>query len=362
MAVLPIQTIKEMVRIGCISGIDPEYINPGSLDMPASSEAYRLEKTFMPNEDETVRSLLEWAGASKHDLRFPLEVGVSYLVRLEGSVQLLESVYAYANPKSTTGRLNVLVRVIADGVPMYDSLPKGWNGEVWMLVQPRSFPILLAPGLPLAQVRFFDGKAFLDEIEMGLAVQEHGIFFNRSGEVLPLGRKRSHPDHLYMSIRADEGRVGWVCAGSNKPLDLTQRHIYHPKDFSFEPVIARGGEVVLHPGNFYILTTDEFVRVPPECSAELRAVDERLGEFRVHAAGFIDAGWGCGKDMEKKGQPITLEITTSEVGRLSLRHGQPIARIRFERMREKPNLLYEDVASNYLSQDTARLSKHFVIE
>jgi dCTP deaminase len=360
--VLPSQTIRRLMASGNITGIDERFINPGSLDMPAADEIYRLEKTFMPQGKETVRELLPRAGAIPHNFTTPLEVGVSYLVLLKGSIELFEHVYAYGNPKSSSGRLNLFVRAMADGMSWYDMLSPGWKGETWMLVQPRSFPVRLSPGIPLMQFRFFDEKAFLDQTGLQVMHKESGLFFDRNGEKLALTAERAHADALFMSIRADGGIVGWECAGTNKVLDLSSRNgAYLPEEFSFRPVEARNKEIVLLSDVFYILTTEESVRVSPMLSAELRPVDVRLGEFRSHFAGFIDAGWGCGKDSDGKGQPITLEISTTE-RQLSLRHLQPVARIRFERMAQPPDVPYDSAPSNYTGQANAKLSKLFHCE
>lgn len=356
--VLPSQTIRELIRCGSISGIGEGYINPGSLDMPAADEIYRLTNTFMPRKGETIRELLKLAGATPHNFSTPLERGVSYLVRLEGKIELFEHVYAYGNPKSSSGRLNLFVRAMADYVSWYDMLSKGWCGEAWMLVQPRSFPVLLSPGTALMQFRFFDEKAFLDQTGLSIVHCESGVFFDRMGEKLDLNAERSHADALFMTIRADEGVVGWECLGTNNVLDLSKKCQYRPEEFSFQPLFAHDNKIILRPGIFYVLTTEEAVRVSPELSAELRPIDVRLGEFRSHFAGFIDAGWGCGKDMDGKGQPITLEVTTTE-GELLLRHLQPVARIRFERMSKRPEVAYDSANSNYIGQADAKLSKHF---
>lgn len=254
----------------------------------------------------------------------------------------------------------MLARVLSDHTSKYDTLERGWKGEIWIQVQAGSFPVLLHPGIPLVQFRFFDNKSFLDQTHLGLAIKEHGLFFDRNGAELPPNQMRSEADSLYLSIRADDGVVGWECTGSNKILDLAARPgTYRPKEFAFKPVVAEEGEIVLLPRNFYILTTDEFIKVPPNCSAELRATDVRVGEFRSHFAGFIDAGWGCGKDLTNRGQPITLEVVISERVPFSLRHRQFVAKIRYERMSEVTDTLYDAANSNYTGQVTAKLSKLF---
>ncbi len=361
MGVLPSQTILEMMCVGFVCNVDPSFINPASLDIPLSGEAYRLAHTLMPKLGERVQDMLKSAGATLHPLDVPLEVGVSYLVRAEIKLALPSGVYAYANPKSSTGRINVLSRMIVDGVGLYDTWPAGTNGDVWFLVQPRSFPIILSPGIALSQLRFFTGKSFLDQLGLEMAHQEHGLFFDAHGKKLRVPEKgiREHADSLFMSIRAKKGEVGWRCLGSSTVLDLRKRN-YCPEDFGFEPVKARDQAIEILPRAFYILTTDEHLKVPPLNSAELRATDPRLGEFRVHAAGFIDPGWGCGGTGV--GRPITLEVVTSEATPVVLRHGQPVGRIRYEVMAGAPDCLYDDTAtSNYTGQTAAQLGKYFKV-
>lgn len=363
MGVLPSQTILEMMRAGFVCNVDPSFINPASLDIPLSDKAYRLARTLMPKRGERVQDMLRPAGATPHPLDVPMEVGVSYLVRAEINLALSSGVYAHANPKSSTGRINVLSRMVVDGVGLYDIWPAGTKGDVWFLVQPRSFPILLSPGIALSQLRFFTGKSFLDQLGLEAAHQEHGLFFDMHGQKLrvPKNGIREHADSLFMTIRAEKGEVGWRCLGSSSVLDLRARGC-RPQDFGFEPIRALNKGIELLPHVFYILTTDEHLKVPPLNSAELRATDPRLGEFRVHAAGFIDPGWGCGVDGSGVGRPITLEVVTNEATPVILRHKQPVGRIRYEVMANIPDRLYDDSAkSNYTGQVAAQLGKYFKV-
>jgi dCTP deaminase len=359
--VLPKQDLLELAQAGFVKGIGPEYFNPASIDLPLSAEAYRLETVYLPRANETVRSLLPGMGAQRHDLAHALEVGVQYLVRveLEEGSHLPDCVYGYANPKSSTGRLGLFCRTMADRVPMYDSLKGvtklgGWAGELWVLISTEYFPVLLTPGLAVSQMRFFNGKAFLDTLDMEIAVEKHGLLYGPRAEKIPFRDMALHSDSIYLTLRVGEG-MGFECVPTRKVLDLRRRD-YDPADF-FRPVVARNGSVKLSKGRFYILTTGERVMVPPNLSAELRAIDVRLGEFRTHAAGYIDPGWGYGKDGGACGRPITLEIIMLEDR--SFRDGEQVARIRYERMKDVPSTLYDDAASNYVQQENARLSKHF---
>lgn len=357
--VLPSQLIEDFIGT-FIMGIPKKYINSSSLDLPLGEEAYRLECVFLPRKGEKVRDLLDVCGATPHDLKSPLEVGVPYLVHLNGNIDLPPHVYGYSNPKSTAGRLNLSCRLVADNVSRYETLPTGWQkGEIWMLLRADSFPILMSPGDALSQMRFFTGPAFLDPLELQTAIRKDGLLFHQSGKRYTDGEYDCHADSIYLSIGVPDGQVGWECRGSNRVLNYRKVSGYKPDPF-FIPVYAERGEVKLRRGSFYILTTEQFVRVPQGLSAELRATDPRVGNFTVHTAGYIDEGWGVGKNGEICGLPITLEVTVHEDNVL-LRHGQNVARIRYERMYEASDRPYHEANSNYTNQVTARLSKHFVV-
>ena len=354
--VLPKQMLRALCTTDYIDGVGEEYLNPASMDLPIADEAYRLESIFLPLPGERVRDLLPLVGATPHHFGNPLEVGVPYLIRVEGTWRLPSMVYGYANPKSSTGRNGFFCRTVADRVDMYEALVgPGWSGEMWVLARPDYFPVLLEPGLAVSQMRFFDGKSFLDDLHTELAIQQTGLIFDQDGNKLLLQDTRRHADSFLLTLRVDE-MMGWECRGTRKILDLSKIDFYDPDDF-FKPLSAVHGRYILRKGGFYILTTKQPIMVPPYLSAELRAIDPRLGEFRSHAAGYIDPGWGYGKCGEECGRPITLEVIPQED--MLVRDGQAIARIRYEYMKEIPEVTYDATASNYTDQRTARLSKHF---
>ena len=354
--VLPKQMLRELCETGHITGVGEQYLNPASIDLPLADEAYRLESIFLPLRGEKVRDLLPVVGATPHNFANPLEVGVPYLIRIAGEWRLPSVVYGYANPKSSIGRNGFFCRTVADSVDMYDALiGPGWAGEMWVLARPDYFPVLLAPGLPVSQMRFFDGKSFLDDLHTELAIAQTGLLFDEHGKKLSLSETRRHTDSFLLTLHVGE-MMGWECRGTRKILDLRKKNFYEPEDF-FRPIRVMDGQYILHKGGFYILTTRERVMVSPDLSAELRAIDPRLGEYRSHAAGYIDPGWGYGKSGEECGRPITLEVVPQED--MLVRNGQTIARIRYEYMKEVPETVYDAATSNYTDQRTARLSKHF---
>ena len=217
--VLPKQDLRSLLVPGYIEGVTEKYLNPASIDLPLSDEAYRIEAIFLPKGNETVHDLLPSLGATKHNLENPLEVGVPYLIRIAGKWKLPTMVYGYANPKSSTGRIGFFCRTVADRVSMYDALPSpGWNGEIWMLARPDFMPVLAMPGLPLSQLRLFDGKSFLDSLYSELAVTKSGLLFTEDGRKLSLPETRRHDDSFVLTIHVGE-MMGWECWGTRKVID-----------------------------------------------------------------------------------------------------------------------------------------------
>jgi dCTP deaminase len=209
------------------------------------------------------------------------------------------------------------------------------------MVRPERFPIRLAPGIALSQMRLFDGASFLDPLEMDFAIEKPGLLFEADGT--RIAKPVRHADSMLLSVRVGE-TMGWECRGTNEVLDLARKGV----DASgfFEPVSMRRGAFDLRKGSAYILATRERVMVPPHCSAELRAIDPRFGDLRVHLAGYIDSGWGWGRGGEGHGRPITLEVMPHE--NLRLWSGQYIGKIRYEHMKEAPDVPYDAAErSNY---------------
>ncbi len=354
--VLSKQELRKLFTDGHVTGVDEKYINPASIDLPLSDEAYRLESIFLPLKNEKVRDLLPLVGARSHPLSEPLEVGVPYLIRVDGSWNLPSTMFGRTNPKSSTGRLGFFCRTIADNVSVYDTVVgTGVENEMWVLARPDYFPVIVSSGLAISQIRFSDGNPVLTSKQIESEDKNKGLIFNNNGERVSKKEVDSRSGQILLTLRVGDG-MGWECRGTRKVLDMGKNGHYNPDDF-FRQINTKGAEYFLRKGNFYILSTEESVNVPPNLSAELMAIDTQLGEFRSHAAGYIDPGWGYGVDGEGRGRPITLEVIPQED--MLVRDGQSIARIQYEYMKEIPETVYDSAASNYTDQRTARLSKHF---
>lgn len=357
---LPHQTIVKMINAGFISGAQEKNVRPASLDVSLSSEIYKVEGIFQPRVGETVREVLKKIKKEKFSLDKPLVRDQMYIARLKETLDLPKSVYAFCNPKSTSGRVDVHVRLIADGVPRYDAVtPAGFKGELWVAIMPKSFPVKMYEGISLNQLRFFNTDTRLNELETELAMRQYDLIWNarkpRSFKYEEL-KIRDGDGSIILTLDLEGEVLGYEGVISNEVLDLSKISHYDAKKF-FKPVKMKNGHLYLKKGSFYILSTNEAVRVPPELACEMVSMDERSGEFRSHYAGFIDPGWGWGEKGEGQGRQLTLEVRPFED--LIVRHNQPIAKIKFERLTEIPELVYDATNSNYVKQVGPKLAKHF---
>ncbi len=352
--------ISDLMDGEAIIGADSANVRPASLDLSLSDEVYRVDGIFQPRPNETVRQVLDLVTKEKHSLDKPMERGRMYIARLNEVLNLPETIYGFCNPKSTSGRLDIHIRLMADGVPRYDSVtPAGFTGELWVSIAPKTFPVIAKPGLSLNQLRFFNDDTRLDRRELELAVKRYGLIWSQKKDQ-PLAYDdlfiRDNDDSLILRLDGRKELVGYRGISGSEPVDLSRVGEYPPEQF-FEPVHKQDGYIHLKQNEFYILSTREAVKVPPELACEMAPMDERSGEFRSHYAGFIDPGWGYGAAGEARGRPLTLEVRPFED--LIARDKQPIAKIRFEYVTEVSAENYDLMNSNYNRQSGPKLAKQF---
>lgn len=359
---VPCQEIKNLIKNGHVINGRLENIQPSSLDLSIGEKIYRLPSVFLPRHDEKVEDVALALGAEPYDFNLPLELNTSYLVKLNEELNLPSEVYAYSNPKSSTGRVDLHVAVLSDGIPRFDSAGnKGYHGSLWAFVKPRSFRIKISPGDALLQLRFFYSDTRFTEKDLGLFYDSYQPFFSSSEEFIARDKIKisDHDGGLIMTLDLRGELVGWRSEGSQKFLDFSKKSHYKPMDF-FTPIYRDSKNFIsVRKGDFYILYTSEKLRVPPDFAAEIMPVDVRNGEYRSHYAGFIDPGFGYGKNGEIKGRSIVLELRPFEDD-IILRNNQPICKVIFEKMAARPEAVYGETGSNYASQSGPRLSKHFV--
>ena len=358
--ILPAHGIRNMIRDqqiwavnGRKSGVLDDQIQPASLDLRLGDTAYRIRASFLPGVSGQVMQKLETLAFHKIDLTdgAVLETGCVYLVPLMEALALPERTGGFANPKSSTGRIDVFTRVITDFGVEFDKAPPGYKGHLYLEVSPRTFPILVRAGSRLSQIRFRRGNPAHSDAEIKRLHQESALVDGHANIDGGLA--------LSIDLAGDKqtGLVGYRAKRHAGLIDVDRVNAL-PLNEYWEPIYNHGkNQLILDPDEFYILASRESVTIPPTHAAEMVPFNPLVGEFRVHYAGFFDPGFGAG--LEGKGSRAVLEVRSREVPFI-LEHGQVIGRLIYERLTDRPEVLYgKSLESNYQRQGL-RLSKHFI--
>ena len=354
--VLPTQAIRALISGGAVKLVDPpaaDQIQPASLDLRLGTIAYRVRASFLPGPGATVAAKLLDLQLHVIDLSkgAVLETGCVYVVPLLESLALPETVSAAANPKSSTGRLDVFTRVIADGVSAFDQIPAGYKGPLYAEICPQTFPVLVRTGSRLSQIRFRVGEAADGDHALAELQESERLVSSASADI-------AQGIALSVDLTGDaNGLVGYRAKRHTGLVDVDSPGSCAVLDY-WEPIHVREQKrLILDPDQFYILASKEAVHVPPTHAAEMMPFNPLVGEFRVHYAGFMDPGFGHGP-AGGSGSRVVLEVRSHSVPFI-LEDGQIIGRLVYERMTEIPELLYgRDLGSNYQGQGL-KLSKHF---
>jgi dCTP deaminase len=362
---LPREKIYFLLRRGMIQSLAPiedGQIQPASLDLRLGSRAYRVRASFLPGKDKTVLEQLTVLKSDEIDLEGEgaiLERGCVYVVPLLEHLDLPESISAVANPKSSTGRLDIFTRLITDSSEVFDQVARGYSGQLYTEISPRSFSVRVHKGSRLNQIRFrrWNSQQFnvtdfgLDDRELRQRHDEKRLV---DGEL--------HLRHGLMLRIALDGEelgpvIGYRAQKHTDPIDIDRIAAYTFRDF-WDPIAARQDKrLILDPGEFYILASKERLHIPPDLAAEMIPIDPSMGEFRVHYAGFFDPGFGFSPDGVPGARGV-LEVRSHEVPFI-LEDGQIIGRLMFEKMAEAPQVLYGQAGSSNYQGQGLKLSKHF---
>ncbi len=365
--VLPSQVIREAIRLGYVHAdgekIPEDRVQPASLDLRLGPQAFRLRCSFLPGA-ETVERKMRPLVIDELDLRggAVLEPNRPYLIPLTEQLALPEGLRAKTNPKSSTGRLDVFTRVVTDGSYRFDEIADGYNGPLFLEVVPLSFAVEVEEGLSLNQLRLIVGRAPLTDVELLDEHRRNPLLF-RNGQPVPAD-ELALADGLFLSLdlRGDRrGNVGFRAKLNTPGLDMSAIGSHRVDDYWERVTSEERARIVLDPERFYLLLSEESVRVPPALAAEMTAFDPTSGELRTHYAGFFDPGFGYSRDGQLLGSRAALEVRAHDVP-FMIEQGQGVCKLTFERMLAEPDELYgDDVGSSYQGQ-VQTLSKHFRAE
>jgi|TARA_B100000073_G_scaffold208933_1_gene173293 dCTP deaminase len=353
--VLPSQSISRLIADKIITAdipIEPNQVQPASLDLRLGKIAWRVRASFLTGEGKNVKDLLDKFEMHQIDMRegAVLEKGCVYLVPIEEKLNLPANLSAVANAKSSTGRLDLLTRIITNKGTEFDRIPTGYKGQLFVEICPRSFSVLVRPGMRLNQIRFRNGQSILSDNEL--------IELHTKEKLIDCELKVDGGLGFSVDLKSAEGSlVGYQAKPHTGIIDLDNVNYYKREDF-WQEVHSSNGQIILDPDAFYILVSKEAVHIPPAFAAEMAPYLAMVGEFRVHYAGFFDPGFGHAS-AGGLGSRGVLEVRCHEAP-FALEHGQVVGRLVYEKMEEVPKELYgENINSNYQGQGL-KLSKHFI--
>ena len=360
--ILPSQEIRELIRNGKIRSrveIPDDQIQPASIDLRLGNIAYQVEASFLPNGMSPIRPKIRELQLGEIDLSKPalLKPQSVFIVPLVESLALPPDMSGKANPKSTTGRLDIHTRLMTESGAEFEEVPEGYSGDLYLEIVPRTFPIVVKAGTKLNQLRFFKGNPEKDDEQLRKTAQRQRLVYYENGD------PRTKPiirGGLRVTVDLQGGEKQCIVAYKAKKkcpaIDLAKVSAYEVADF-WDPIMSPN-KLVLRPGDFYLMASKERIGVPPDYAAAMLPYDPVIGEFTVHYAGFFDPGFGYGVSGEIKGTKAVLEVRAHEVPIL-LEDGQEVGRLLYHKMAERPNKLYgQAIGSSYQQQGLA-LSKQF---
>lgn len=373
--VLSSQEILELIHKNVITsenGIEKDLIQPASIDLRLGIKAWRVPASFLPGKGNKVSSRLKDLAMHEFSLidGAVLECGCVYIVKLLENVSLTDNLTGIANPKSSTGRLDVFTRLIVDGAMEFEEVPAGYQGPLYAEISPRTFSVLVRTGSRLNQLRLKRGQSFTSDKEMEI-LQEH-VGLVRYQDNINLLDKIKNGVPLSVDLIGENGLIGYKARKHSMLIDIDKpnhykRELFWEKITAEDLVYQKGnyqnknnqGSLILSPDAFYILASKEYVSVPSKYAAEMRAYDTKVGEFRAHYAGFFDPGFGLTELGASKTKAV-LEVRSHDVPFL-IEQDQTVCRLVYEPMANVPSILYGEAGSsnNYQAQGL-KLAKHFI--
>ena len=359
--IIPSQGIRELIakgRITAMPAIPEDNIQPASLDLRLGEIAHRVQASFLPGE-RTVESKIKELRMTRVDLTKAavFEKGCVYIVPLVEELNLPKDVSAIANPKSTTGRLDIFTRLISDHCEAFEHVRAGYTGKLYAEVASRTFTVAVRAGMRLSQLRFVRGNPSPADTTINTLDREENLVYLDEDSPTKARVDRG----LRISVNLEGSQPGEIIAYKARKhapaIELDRINHYSPDEFWEARTQPSNKSLILEPSDFYILASRERVRVPPGFAAEMVPFDPSVGEFRIHYAGFFDPGFGYGSN-EVKGTRAVLEVRAHDVP-FMVDHGQFVGRLTYLPLLSRPDKIYgTNIGSSYQYQ-ALTLSKQF---
>ena len=320
--------IKSLIDEKCIfsnKSINTHQLQPASLDLTISNTCYRIKASFIPN-NRPISKIISELMLAKIDLskEFLLERNCIYLCEINEKLKLPKEIKGKANPKSTTGRLDIFTRIITEHGSEYDFIDYNYKGKLYLEIIPQSFSIKIKNNISLNQIRFYKG---------------------------PKGESTQREQKISVNIK--KGTVSAYKAKKiTSAIDMSKIN-YYEKDMYWEKIIPKEDYFIIEKDEFYILRSKERIIIPNDSAAELEPFNDSFGNFRVHYAGFFDPGFG-----NDNGLPAVLELRAYDTPFI-IRDGQLVGQLNYYKIEEIKNNFYgRGIKSNYHDQ-SLKLAKQF---
>ena len=369
--VFSFEELKAAIKSGVIkasSPIEERQIQPASMDLRLGAKAYRLVSSFLPETQDVLKKLHDPDAYGSDLVMYELDIskggilekGSVYLVPLMEELNLPEDVEGKANPKSTTGRLDIFTRVITDRNPRFDEIRPGYGGGLYLEIMPRSFTVKVQEGISLVQLRLRKGACSLDDVELRQLNETSHLLYDGDNKLSNEKVRISSGIFMSVDLQGDAGSniVGYKSKKNSHVVDLTKKDYYETTDF-WEPLYRNNKDtLILEPEEFYILSSKEKIRIPVAYAAEMLPYEAGSGELRTHYAGFFDPGFGYGNKGEVTGTKAVLEVRAHDVP-FMIAHGQTFCKLFFERMMRAPSVAYGLAIGSSYQYQTITLSKQF---
>jgi dCTP deaminase len=364
--VLPVQHLANAISSNVISGdgftIPQENVQPASVDLRLGEVAFRIQCSFLPDDQAVDRKLKDLI-VSELDLHRDgavLETNRPYLIPLKERLALPSNVRGRTNPKSSTGRIDVFTRVITDESYRFDEIAPGYEGRLYLEVVPLSFAVRVREDMSLCQLRLSVGRTHLDDDDVRDFHEQQPLLFKGGKAVAPNRLALANGMFLSLDLRGDaSSRVGYRARDNAPLLDLTTLALREPSRY-WDPVLSEERDrIILDPQKFYLLMSNEAVSIPSTLAANMTAYDPTSGELRTHYAGFFDPGFGYDLRDRFHGSRAALEVRAHDVP-FMIEHGQRVCKLTFERMLEVPTLLYGEAIGSSYQQQHETLGKYFL--
>jgi dCTP deaminase len=346
---------------GLLTGIE-SVVGQASLDLSISGEVYRMKQgSVKPAWGDPYSVFLRNLKLAERicfdsDRTLTLETKITYVFKVEQRLHPqfdAVGIFGEATAKSSTGRMDVLARLIVDGVGQYERFDaeslQGQSGDMYLEVTPITFRVKVQMQQCLSQLRLFYGSRSDAEIS--------------GKQIFRTVFKESESDDGTLSVDLTNTKEGGlsVAAFCAEPVPSAEPICLWPTETRAEPwkswkfkMSGTDKRLTIENDKFYILRSKEKIRVPAGIAIYCRASDETIGEMRIHYAGFVHPHFGATRKDDEPGTPLIFEVRGHQVD-VNLRHGERLANLVLYRMSEdaKP-----DDEGTY-DQQELKLSKFF---